>query len=160
MNNINEWLVRCLGHEGGYWNDPVGGPTRWGISQRSYPELDIKNLTIDQARAIYISDYINPMRLENYPPGIAFQLFDFGVNSGPPTAIKQLQQAIGVKDDGVVGPITRGRLDSFSDCALVMLVLAERIEYMTECKNFLSNARGWNRRIARNLRYGASDTKE
>lgn len=158
MNNVNEWLIRCLGHEGDYWNDPAGGPTRWGISQRSYPGLDIPNLTIDQAKEIYIRDYINPMRLDNYPPGIAFQLFDFGVNSGPLTAIKQLQHAIGVKDDGIVGPITRGMLRNISDADLVMLILAERLDFMADCKNFLPNAKGWVRRIAQNLRYGASDT--
>ena len=158
MPKVHTWLERCLGHEGGYWDDPVGGPTKWGISQRAYPELHIKDLTIEQAAWIYIKDYINPLGLYNYPSGIGFQLFDFGVNSGPKTAIKQLQQALGLKDDGIVGPKTRARLAETSDSDLVMLILAERLEFMADCKNFLANARGWNRRIAQNLRYGAMDT--
>jgi len=157
-DKVRELLRRCLGHEGGYWDDPVGGPTKWGVSQRSYPHLNIKNLTIDQAGAIYIADYIIPMNLDRFPRGLAFQLFDFGVNSGPKTAIKQLQQALGLKDDGIVGPITRAKIDDTSDSDLVMLILAERLDFMADCKNFLPNARGWVKRIAQNLRYGADDT--
>ena len=157
--NVQTWLKRCLGHEGGYWDDPVGGPTKWGISQRAYPQLNIRSLTVEQAEAIYIADFITPLQLDKYyTPGLAFQIFDFGVNSGPKTAIKQLQQALGLKDDGVVGPVTRAKLASTSDSDLVMLILAERLDFMADCKNFLPNARGWVKRIAQNLRYGAADT--
>ena len=45
--------------EGGYVNDPIdkGGETKYGISKRSYPNLDIKNLTKEQAREIYYKDF-------------------------------------------------------------------------------------------------------
>ena len=48
-----------LENEGGYVNDPddPGGETKYGISKRSYPALDIKNLTVEQATAIYLRDF-------------------------------------------------------------------------------------------------------
>lgn len=156
--NVELWLKRCLDHEGGYWDDPVGGPTKWGISQRSYPDLDITELTVYDAVEIYKRDYIAPLGLENYPPGVAFQLFDFGVNSGPVTAIKQLQEALGLKSDGIAGPITRAKLAATSDSDLVMLVVAERLDFMADLRNFTPNAGGWVKRMAKNLRYGAVDT--
>ena len=50
---------KVLRHEGGYVNDPLdlGGETKYGISKRSYPHLDIKNLTLDQAKQIYFRDF-------------------------------------------------------------------------------------------------------
>ena len=48
-----------IGVEGGYVNDPSdpGGETKFGVSKKSYPNLDIKNLTITQAKEIYYKDY-------------------------------------------------------------------------------------------------------
>jgi lysozyme family protein len=155
---VKDWIERCLGHEGAYWDDPVGGPTKYGISQRSYPDLDIASLTIDDARAIYRRDFVKPLNLDTYPPGVAFQLFDFAVNSGPKTAIKQLQEALGLKPDGVVGPKTKAALAGKTDSDLVMLVIAERLDFMASLRNFIPNAKGWVRRMAANLRHGAEDT--
>ena len=52
-------IPRVITNEGGYVNDPddPGGETHWGISKRSYPSLDIKNLTEDEAVAIYLKDF-------------------------------------------------------------------------------------------------------
>lgn len=48
-----------LNFEGGYTNDSLdpGGETNFGITRRSYPDIDIKNLTREQASAIYKRDY-------------------------------------------------------------------------------------------------------
>lgn len=48
--------------------------------------------------------------------------------------------------------------DGVSESDLVTLLLAERLDFMTICKNFLPNARGWVRRVAQNHRYGVIDT--
>ena len=63
------FINRILGHEGGYVNDPQdpGGETNWGISKRSYPGEDIKNLTLDQAAAIYRRDYWDMARAGDLP---------------------------------------------------------------------------------------------
>jgi lysozyme family protein len=90
-------------------NDP-GGTTKFGISQKQYPNLDIKSLTLEQAKEIYYSDYWIPSRaglINNIP--IACKYFDFYVNAGPDDAGIVLQQAINffipnkVREDGLVG---------------------------------------------------------
>ena len=149
-----------LGHEGGYVNNPrdLGGETKWGISKRSYPHLDIESLTREEAIEIYREDFWMPIGGQNLSPGMAYQALDAAINSGIGNAIRFLQRAIGVADDGRVGPITLDALRTTSDSDLVMNYLAERLEFMTKLSNWPNASRGWARRIAQNLRYGAEDT--
>ena len=157
---IQSWLVRILGHEGGYSDDrkDPGGETKWGISKRSYPSLNIKELTVESASEIYINDYLEPLKADNYEDGVAYQLLDFAVNSGVGTALRRIQMAVGVADDGHIGPATLGAMAKHSESDLIMLVLAQRIDYMTYLMNWPSHGKGWARRIATNLRHGAEDS--
>ena len=70
--------------EGGYvWDkDDPGGETKYGISKKSYPNLDIKNLTKDQAKEIYRRDYWDKADLERYPQDKAIVLMNVAVNMG------------------------------------------------------------------------------
>src|SRR5690606_8388459 len=70
--------------EGGYSNHPKdrGGETRWGISKASFPDLDIKNLTVSQAKEIYRQHYWNRCRCDEVAPPINAVLFDAAVNHG------------------------------------------------------------------------------
>ncbi|MDR2781942.1 MAG: hypothetical protein LBB21_05845 [Holosporaceae bacterium] len=103
-----------LKHEGGYVNDPAdpGGETNFGISKRSYPHLDIKNLTLDQAKEIYFRDFWQKGKYEQIEDkNIAIKLFDLGVNIGINQANKLIQRALRaagtqVVEDGIIGPIT------------------------------------------------------
>lgn len=94
--------------EGGYVNDPrdPGGETRFGISKRSYPNVDIKALTLPDAVAIYFRDYWLPAGCEHYPASVAAAVFDAAVNQGVRTAVEMLQTALRVTSDGVVGTQT------------------------------------------------------
>lgn len=156
---------RVMGHEDGYVNDPddPGGETKWGISKRSYPTFNIANLTRDDARMIYEQDFwkrINGSRLiERGFDGVSFQLMDFALNSGIETAVRYLQRAVGVADDGHWGPISQAALEKKSESDLIMLLIAERMEFQTKLKNWLSHGKGWTRRNAQNLRYGAQDSE-
>lgn len=97
-----------LQFEGGYVfdsNDP-GGETHFGISKRSYPNLDIKNLLIEAAINIYRKDYWLLLRIDEMPAPIRLMVFDCAVNQGVHRAIRMLQGAIGVKQDGVMGIMT------------------------------------------------------
>lgn len=73
-----------IGEEGGYVNDPndPGGETKFGISKRSYPDVDIPNLSVDAAKAIYLRDYWYRLHLDSEPWAIALLLFDTAVNQG------------------------------------------------------------------------------
>ena len=166
------WIQRITLIEGGYTDDPAdpgnwtGGAvgagelkgTKFGIAANTYPALDIKALTLDQAAAIYIRDYLAPLQAELLPAGLVYQLLDFAVNSGSVRAIKGLQRELGIKDDGVVGPATVAAVAARTPSDLIQLLLANRIDFLTELKNWPHAGRGWMKRQARNLRYGAEDS--
>lgn len=150
---------RLIGHEGGYVNDPKdpGGETNWGISKRSYPKLNIKKLTREGAREIYRRDFWQRIRADALPDGVAYQLFDFAVNSGIETAVRYLQRALGVADDGHWGPVSQQAANNTSETDMIMALNAERLDFMTRLKNWSNDGKGWTRRIAQNLRYGVMD---
>lgn len=109
MKSFNDYLQVILKHEGGYVDNPSdpGGETKYGISKRSYPGLDIKNLTIEDASSIYYNDYWLKLNIDGINnEDLKLQLFDMVVNAGIKTSIKLLQHILGVIEDGVVGPVT------------------------------------------------------
>jgi len=72
-----------------------GGLTKYGISSRSYPELDIKNLTIEKAKEIYKRDFWDKLSLDKVTSqDVAGKLFDIAVNAGWPRAGRMLQEAL------------------------------------------------------------------
>lgn len=155
--NFDQAFDRLIGAEGGYVNNPAdpGGETKFGISKRSYPDVDIANLTVDGAKAIYLRDFWSP--LGDADPAVTFQVFDFAVNSGIQTAIRKLQAAIGVADDGHWGPLSAAKLASMDKNDALMLFLAERFEFWTKCSAWPTMGAGWTMRGARDLRYAAQD---
>ena len=117
MKNFNEIIEQVLEHEGGYVNDPkdLGGETKYGITKRFYPDVDIKNLTIEQATEIYKKDYWDKNRVESLPQNLWHIYFDMCVNMGKRTAVKVLQRATvnrgrDIEVDGGLGPATIGAL--------------------------------------------------
>jgi len=103
--------------EGGYVNDPndPGGETKYGISKRAYPNLDIKNLTKEQAKEIYYKDYWLKTHCNEITVPINIIVFDTSINMGKRTAIKILQKAIKqqvgyIVVDGIFGPVTKSKM--------------------------------------------------
>lgn len=122
-----------IGIEGGYVNDPLdrGGETKYGISKRSYPYLNIKLLTLRQAQEIYHRDYWLPEFEDS--PAIAVELFDISVNMGKRSAIKILQRALNLMNrngknfrdlavDGIIGRNTMAAYNSV-DKSILLKVL-------------------------------------
>ena len=85
MQNFPDCISHVLAAEGGLVNDPKdpGGVTKFGISQRSYPALDIRALSLDEAKAIYQRDYWAPIQGERLPAGLDLLVLDHAVNAGP-----------------------------------------------------------------------------
>ncbi len=85
MSLFDSAFAIVVGEEGNYVNDPndPGGETKFGISKRSYPNLDIRQLTLDQAKAIYERDYWRALSCDQLPWDIALLTFDAAVNQGP-----------------------------------------------------------------------------
>lgn len=105
MGNFLRAFAIVVGIEAGYVNDPndPGGETKYGISKRSYPNVDIANLTLDGAQAIYQTDFWNAVSGDALPWPLSLLVFDCAVNQGQPVARVLMQRALGVTDDGVIG---------------------------------------------------------
>ena len=99
MNNFRVSLEFTLKHEGGYVNSPSdpGGETKWGISKRAYPNLDILNLTADQASDIYAKDYWLRAGCDSLPLPYCTVVFDSAVNDGVAKATYWLGQSANIR---------------------------------------------------------------
>lgn len=151
--NFDQAFERLIGHEGGYVNHPddPGGETKYGISRRAYPLEDIKGMTLDRAKAIYRRDYWGPAGCDAVPDGIKFDLFDTAVHSGPVTAIKMLQRAIGALPDGLLGPKTLQTLNSMPTARVVARFNGQRLAFLADNKAWATFGEGWAKRVASNL---------
>lgn len=154
MNWYEQCFKQLISSEGGYTNNPSdpGGETKYGISKRAYPDLDIANLTLDDAKAIYLRDYWNRARCDELPPSIAYLVFDCAVNSGIGQSIRFLQRALGTADDGVIGPLTIAAVSRVDAESLGARFLGQRLEFMTRLSTWDVFGKGWSRRIAEQLR--------
>jgi len=137
-----------VGVEGGYVNDPAdpGGETRYGISKRAHPDVDIKSLTLDQAKDIYLRDYWQPASCDRMPERIGHLVFDAAVHHGVRVAIKLLQRALRVADDGLIGTVTLGQIQASNTNETANLLMAERAIYLTTCSAWPTYKRGWLKR--------------
>ena len=115
----DELIGEVLEREGGatFTNNPAdrGGPTKYGITAatlaqwRQKPVLaaDVAALTEEEARAIYRRRYIEDPGFDKIgSEALRAVLVDAGVNHGPRTAVKFLQRALAIQDDGILGPVT------------------------------------------------------
>jgi lysozyme family protein len=144
--SFEQAVAMVLKHEGGYSNDPrdPGGETRFGISKRAYPDVDILRLTEDEAKAIYKRDYWDKLRPDELPQELAICVFDCAVNMGRDKAIRLLQRACGVAQDGVMGGNTLAAANRLVDP--VVRFSAERIIAYTGIRGFDTFGKGWLRR--------------
>ena len=159
MGMFDYFVERVLVHEGGYVNDPrdPGQETRWGISKRAYPHLDIRNLTRAQAIDIYRRDFWQRVRGDELPREFAFQALDAAVNHGIGNAVRWMQRAAGVADDGVIGPVTLAAVQRAQPADLVLRFNAERLRFYAKLTTFSTFGRGWVNRVAGNLDHAAAD---
>ena len=136
-----------LSLEGGLVDDPKdpGGLTNFGISQRSYPSLDIRNLTRDQAKGVYRVDFWDKVRGDELPAALGFCVFSCAVNMGVYKAVTLLQRAVAVQVDGVLGANTLAATNRTKDA--VARFCAEWALAYTGTRNFDLYGRGWLRRV-------------
>lgn len=151
--NLAQALKHLLGNEGGFVDHPQdpGGATNYGITKRvaqSHGYLgDMRNFPLSMALSIYQSDYWAPIKADQLPESLRFHVFDAAVNSGQAQAIKWLQRASGVAEDGVIGPRTLSAASLVSPAKYSAI----RLRFMTDLKTWPTFGKGWARRIADNL---------
>lgn len=147
--NFNKAVDIILLHEGGYSKDPSdpGGETNFGISKRSYPDVDMKTITRQDAIVIYRRDYWDKCRIDELPESLRLITFDCAVNQGPKTAITILQSSIGVPVDGVIGSATIAALRACNAPDVLKSVSLRRFKLYYSNKNFAKYGFGWIARL-------------
>jgi lysozyme family protein len=161
MDNYSEIFNKCMVvvlddfHEGGgrlvNSSSDKGGVTRWGIASASHPDVDIINLTQEQATDIYYKEYWTPMKVESLSdPNLILNVFDHGITSGPQTSIKLLQRLVQTTPDGGIGPITIESVSSFDGDIVDEFKKRRKLFYITIVQRDESqrpNLAGWLRRV-------------
>ena len=134
--------------EGGYVNDPrdPGGETKYGISKRSFPHLDIKSLTLDEAKDIYYKHYWQPAGCDFMQWPMSLYCFDSAVNQGVMTAILLAQKANGLVDDGVIGQKSEKAFASMKQEQINIFMALRACRYAAT-KHFDVYGRGWMKRL-------------
>jgi lysozyme family protein len=141
LNTCLDWILRA---EGGLSLDPDdrGGLTNYGISQAAYPDVDIAALTEADARAIYQRDYWMPCRCAELPPPLDLVVLDGAVLMGVGASVVQLQRALRVDIDGVLGPKTLAAAKANGLASLERL-FTERLLYLAKAVTWKQHGRGW-----------------
>lgn len=148
MSDFDQAFESVISIEGKYSNDPrdPGGETMFGVSKRSYPDVDIKNLTLDGAKAIYKRDYWDKIKGDLLPYPLNLFMFDCAVNQGVDPAIRLLQKTLGIQQDGIFGILTVAAAKKMGKEALA-LYLSDRALRYTGTRNFDTYGRGWLKRL-------------
>jgi lysozyme family protein len=152
--NFDQAFHKLLGHEGGYVDHPSdpGGATNWGITQavarKNGYTGHMRDFPAENAKVIYWRQYWVPIKADELPPFIRYAVFDGAVNSGNVQSVKWLQRAIGVNDDGYVGPQTITFARAAAPDFVLRRMLSERLKFMTDLKTWQVFGRGWARRVA------------
>lgn len=163
MTAFDKAFERTMGHEGKYVNNPAdpGGETNWGVTigtaRANGYSGSMRVMTRDQAKAIYEKAFWLRAKCDQYHEAIGYQLFDAAVNHGIGNAIRMLQRAVCVADDGVVGAFTLGAISRAGLNDVLIRFNAERLKFYTKLSTFNAFGRGWSNRVAENLLYAASD---
>lgn len=158
-------IDRVLAHEGGYVNDPMdrGGETNWGVTRNTARSAgytgSMRDMTRDQAKAIYKRLYWDGVKADQMPFAVAYQVFDAAVNHGVSAASKLIQRAVGVNDDGVIGNNTLRAINSRTVQNVLLEFNGERIRFYTAIAKpqFDRFGKGWMNRVSTNLNYAAAD---
>ena len=163
MSVFDTIFERLMKHEGGYVNHPSdpGGETMYGVTKRVANAHgycgDMRKLPKSLAKQITEQSYYKAVKGDQLDRLIAWQLTDAAYNHGNRQAVKFLQRAVGVSDDGLIGPRTLAAVAAMDKNDAVLLFNAERIEFYTGLRGWISFGKGWARRVAGNLRWAAND---
>lgn len=148
---LDNMLDDVIAKEGGYVNHPAdkGGPTNWGITQKTLSKYlekvvsieEVKGLDIETAKDIYELRYYRAPKIDRLPPPIQHFAFDCAVNHGPRRAIKFVQQVCHDAGfgplivDGLMGPKTKAQAfacyEELQDWMLLALIEERQMFYVS-----------------------------
>ncbi len=175
---FEEALDLLLKEEGGWSNHPSdrGGATFNGVTQTTYdqwravkklPKQSVRNAKADEIKELYNVMYWRAAGCDTLPSPVNYLVFDGAVNSGPSRSVQWLQAALGVSQDGKVGPQTRAACVervSQGDASFLLKVVMNRSDFLADLvkskesqEDFL---KGWWRRTLRVLAVALTDDEE
>ena len=156
--NFVDALIHVLKHEGGYVNHPAdpGGMTNLGVTKavweewvgRPSSEKEMRSLTPEMVAPLYRRKYWDKIQGDYLPDGVDYAVFDFAVNSGPGRAAKFLQELVGAKPDGAIGPQTLVAVGKKDPKELVLAYNAKRKAFLESLPTFATFGKGWSARVA------------
>lgn len=160
-NNFQPCLNIILPIEGGYVDqstDP-GRQTNLGITlatlqhyygaNRIATPQDVRDLTPATVAPIYMV-FWRAVHADLLPLGVDLAVFDWAINSGPGNGAKGLQGALGVAQDGLIGPATLTAALAANPAELIEKISAARLvfdETETNPAERTQDIRGWTSRI-------------
>jgi lysozyme family protein len=147
FEEITRFIIEHI--EKGYVNNPndPGGETKFGISKRAYPDVDIKNLSMEDALSIYRSDYWLKASVSLVPSRCMLLHMDSAIHHGPTRAIKLLQESVGATQDGIIGRQTLDAAHNLMGEDLLISYFARRAIFLSGLKGFKHFSMGWMRRL-------------
>ena len=155
--NFERCLALVLKSEGGYVNNPAdpGGMTNLGVTKNTYEawvnrtvdETEMRSLTPDDVAPLYEHNYWNRVAGNELPVGVDYCVFDAAVNLGPSQAIKLIQRALNVVDDGILGEKTLAASHQRDAAELIEQFSEEHLQLMQTKKTWATFAKGFQNRI-------------
>jgi lysozyme family protein len=160
MSSFDDAFRALIGSEGGYSFNPAdpGGETMWGVTARVARAFGyagaMKDLPLATAKEIAKTKYWDPLRLDEFDPRVAFQIFDANYNGG--LVVLWMQKASGAEEDGKFGQATVDAVKAADPLKFVMRFAAYRVRYLKGLHVWPNFSRGWMDRMANNLLLGAA----
>jgi lysozyme family protein len=156
-SNFDKALAAVLHHEGGFVNHPKdpGGMTNLGCTKAVWEEhcghpvteKVMRALTPADVAPLYKRKYWDKIKGDELPSGVDYLVFDCAINSGPGRATKILQAAVGVVQDGGIGPKTLAAIKAFFPDELIKDYSERRIAFLMSLENWDTFGKGWGRRV-------------
>lgn len=156
--NFENALEHVLKSEGGFVNNPKdpGGMTNLGVTKAVWEEYlghpvgeaDMRALTPEKVAPMYKRKYWDACKCDALPAGVDYLVFDFAVNAGVGRSAKILQQALGVPEDGAIGPTTLHNVSVMDRGELIARFSEAKEEFYKSLKTFDTFGKGWLSRVA------------
>ncbi len=156
-SNFARAFALTLKHEGGYVDHPddPGGATNLGVTigtlsgwlGRRATKQEVRALTPEKVAPIYRKGFWDVIRGDDLPVGVDYCVYDFAVNSGPRRGAQALQRAVGVADDGKIGPVTLAAVKAKPADQIVQRICTDRLTFLRRLKTWKTFGKGWQRRV-------------
>jgi lysozyme family protein len=168
VNDFDKCLSYTLNEEGGYAELAGDEITNHGVQKSTWEDWvghkvtkeDMKQLSQSDVKPVYKERYWDVARCQSlwYPLNLC--VFDFAVHSGPKTASSQLQFAVGVQRDGIIGPKTLKAINDLPKKEVIERYMQKRLEYASSAKLWNLYRKGWEARFNRLKKFALSELKE